>query len=72
MECMLDSGCQPELLSHNTLLCYHQYLGSLNSYDDLVKKYRESQAQLKSDSQKVLRTMPSSQIFSVIFAVYLQ
>ena len=52
--------------------CYHQYLGSLNSYDDLVKKYRESQAQLKSDSQKVLRTMPSSQFFSVIFAVYLQ
>ena len=67
MGCMLDSGCQPELLSYNTLL-----LGSLNSYDDLVKKYRESQARLKSDSQKVLRTKPSSQFFSVSFAVYLQ
>ena len=68
MGCMLDSGCQPELHSVITL-CYYY---SLNSYDDLVKKYRESQAQLKSDSRKVLRTKPTSQFFSVSFSVYLQ
>ena len=53
-----------------TLSCYCYYLGSLNSYNDLVKKYCESLAQLKSDSWKVLRTKPSSSpIFSVDFAV---
>ena len=52
MGCMLDSGCQPELLSHNTLLLLFSY----DESDDLVKKYCESQAQLKSDSWKVLRT----------------
>ena len=41
-------------------------LGSIKSYEDLVKKYRDSQVQLKSDSRKVLKTNKSaSQFFSV-------
>ena len=50
-----------------TLWYYYYSVGSLNSYDDLVRKYDESQAQLKSDSRKVLRTKPfTSQFFSVM------
>ena len=42
------------------------YLGSINSYDVLVKKYRESQAQLKKDSRRALTTTKSTtQFFSV-------
>lgn len=46
------------------------FLGSIYSYDDVVKRYRESQAQLNSDSRSS-RTKSTSSQFSVSY-VYLQ
>jgi hypothetical protein len=52
---------------HIIVYVTNHYLGSIKSYEDLVKKYRDSQVQLKNDSRpKVLsKTKSASQFFSV-------